>query len=614
MTSDAAQVSRTAQGPPVERPVFDRALLAYRAGDLGEAELLCQQVVTARADLFDAFYLLAEVQAGLGKIDAALTTYERALEKWPNAARAHLGRGGLLEQLKRQHEALASYERALALRPNLAAALFSRGNVLHALGRVGEALASYDRAIELRPDFVLALYNRGRLLQDLNRQRQALASYDRALALRPNFAEALSNRGNVLQALGRRTEAVESYDRALELQPDFADALSNRGSALLRLNRYEEALASFDRAIALRPQYSGALSNRGLVLHQLHRFDEALTSFADAQAAQPSNAEAHFGEAEILLLCGDFARGWQKYEWRSRGQILRHAQRDFAQPKWSGAEEISGKTILLHAEQGLGDTIQFCRYAPLVAARGAHVILEVQESVRELASSLGGVAEVVAAGSDLPDFDVQCPLLSLPRAFATNIKTIPSTVPYLTASPQRVADWNERLGKKHRPRIGLAWSGRPRPANRSMLLDLLLPLLDCEATFVSLQKEVRAEDAAILSERSEILHFGDALKDFSDTAAVITNLDLVVSIDTSVAHLAGALGKPIWIVLSFTPDWRWLLERSDCPWYPTARLFRQSDAGAWGKVITQVNDALSSFLKQHTSSRFNGSAEQTANE
>ena len=600
MTSDALQASQTRQGSAVERPVFDRAVSAYRAGDLVEAEQLCQQVVASRPAFFDAFYLLAEVQAGLGKIDAALATYERALEMWPNAARAHLGCGVLFERLKRHGEAMASYDRALALRPNFPAALFSRGHLLHALGRLGEALASYDRAIELHPDFVVALYNRGRVLQDLNRQKLALASYDRALALRPNFAEALSNRGNVLQALGRRTEAVESYDRALELQPDFADALSNRGSALLRLNRYEEALANFDRAIAHRPQHSGALSNRGLVFVQLHRFDEALASFADAQAALPSNAEAHFGEAEILLLRGDFAHGWQKYEWRSRGQILRHAQRDFAQPMWSGQEEISGKTMLLHAEQGLGDTIQFCRYAPLVAERGARVILEVQESLQELAGSLSGVAEVVAAGSDLPDFDVQCPLLSLPLAFATNIKTVPSAVPYLTASPQRVADWNERLGKK--PRIGLAWSGRPRPANRSVPLDLLLPLLDCEATFVSLQKEVRAEDAAILSERSEILHFGDALKDFSDTAAVITNLDLVISIDTSVAHLAGALAKPIWILLSFTPDWRWLLERNDCPWYPTARLFRQSDAGAWGKVMTQVNDALRRFLNEHTAS------------
>ena len=597
MTTDTARGSRSEQNSPADTPVFDRAVAAYRAGGLAEAEQLCQQVVASRPDFFNAFYLLAEVQAGLGKINAALGTYERVLEIWPNAARAHFDRGVLLEKLKRYDEALAGYDRALALQPNFAAALFSRGNLLQALGRFAEALPSYDRAIELRPDFVLAFYNRGHVLQDLKRQKEALANYERALALRPNFPQALSNRGNVLQALGRWAEAVASYDRALELQPDFADALSNRGSALLRLNRYDEALASLDRAIALRPQYSGALSNRGLVLHQLHRFDEALTSFADAQAVLPSNAEAHFGEAEILLLRGEFARGWEKYEWRSRGQLLRHAQRDFAQPKWSGQEDISGKTILLHAEQGLGDTIQFCRYVPLVAERGARVILEVEESLKELVSSLAGTAEVVAKGSILPDFDVHCPLLSLPLAFATNIATIPSTVPYLTGS-QRVADWNERLGSKHRPRIGLAWSGRPRPANRSVPLDLLLPLfLDCDATFVSLQKEVRPEDASMLDERTEILHFGDALKDFSDTAAVIANLDLVISIDTSVAHLAGALGKPVWILLSFTPDWRWLLERVDCPWYPTARLFRQDGTRTWDNVIAQVRDELRRFLK-----------------
>ena len=440
-------------------------------------------------------------------------------------------------------------------------------------------------------------YNRGRLFQDLNRQQEALASYDRAVALRPDFAEALSNRGNVLQALERYAEAVTSYDAAVELRPEFAQALSNRGSALLKLNRYDDALASFDRAIRLRPQYSEALSNRGIVLHQLNRFEEALASFADAKSILPVNAEAHFGAAESLLLLGDFAAGWKEYEWRTQGQQLRHTRRNFAQPKWMGEREILGKTILLYAEQGLGDTIQFCRYVPLVAECGAKVVLEVQESLHELMGGLAGATQVVSSGSVLPEFDVQCPLLSLPLAFETNIESIPSAVPYLAASAERAAEWNARLGLKRRPRIGLAWSGRPQPPNRSVPLRLLLPLLDNDATFVSLQKEIRQEDASILRERIDLLHFGDALTDFSDTAALIANLDLVISIDTSVAHLAGALAKPVWLLLPFTPDWRWLLERADSPWYPTARLFRQDDSRAWSNVIADLHDQLRAFLK-----------------
>lgn len=574
-----------------DTPLFTRAVSATKAGKLVEAEKLCQQIVAARPDFFDAILLLAQVQSRLGKLDAALATYQHALSMWPNAARAHFGCGVLLERLKRYDEALASLDRALAVRPNFAAALANRGRLLHVLGRFGEAMASYDRALRLGEDFVIH-YDRGRLLQDLNRPQEALTSYDRALALRPDLVEALCNRGNVLQALGRSAEALASYDRAVELRPDFAEAFSNRGSALLKLNRYSEALASFERAITLRPHYSGALSNRGLVLRQLKRFDEALVSFAEAQSVLPPNAEAHFGEAETLLLRGDFARGWEKYEWRSQGQFLRHAQRDFAQPKWLGREEIAGKTMLLHAEQGLGDTIQFCRYVPLVAERGARIVLEVPDSLRQLLGSLAGAALVVSSGSVLPQFEVQCPLLSLPLAFGTRIETIPSKVPYLTASSQRAADWNARLGPRQGLRFGLAWSGRPHPPNRSVPLRLLLPLLDEKATFVSLQKDVRPEDASILSERSDFLHFEDALTDFSETAALIANLDLVISIDTSVAHLAGALGKPVWILLQFTPDWRWLLDRDDSPWYPTARLFRQDDSRGWDNVIAQVGDAL----------------------
>jgi Glycosyltransferase family 9 (heptosyltransferase) len=301
----------------------------------------------------------------------------------------------------------------------------------------------------------------------------------------------------------------------------------------------------------------------------------------------------------LRLLTGDFAGGWPQYEWRWKTHPLAAAKRDFAQPLWRGVEPIAGKTILIHSEQGFGDAIQFCRYVPLLAARGARVILEVERPLLGLMRELAGVAMVVAKGDALPDCDLQCPLLSLPLAFGTQIETIPSQTPYLAAPVPAASSWSARLGPKlgpnPRPRIGLAWSGRPTYRNdhiRSISLHALLPLLDVDATFVSLQKDVRSEDVALLQQRRDILHFGDALADFSDTAALISQLDLVISADTAVAHLAGALARPVWILLPFVPDWRWLLDRDDSPWYPTARLFRQSQARKWGEVVETIRAAL----------------------
>jgi hypothetical protein len=307
--------------------------------------------------------------------------------------------------------------------------------------------------------------------------------------------------------------------------------------------------------------------------------------------------EAHWNEALLRLLTGDFSRGWAKYEWRWRNESLALSTRNFSQPLWLGAEAIDGKTILLHSEQGLGDTIQFCRYVPLVAARGARVILEVERPLHEIMTNLAGATEVISKGDALPDFDFHCPLLSLPLAFGTHLETIPSLTSYLRAPGQTLKHWQARLGPKARPRIGLVWSGRPahkNDQNRSISLRSLLPLLDIEATFVSLQKDVRSDDAAVLKECNDVLHFGDELKDFSDTAALILQLDLVISVDTSVAHLAGALGEPVWILLPYNPDWRWLLDRDDSPWYPSARLFRQQQIGNWAGVIDQVKNELRS--------------------
>ncbi len=536
----------------------------------------------------------------LNRFDEALASYDRALRLRPNYVEAFSNRGNALAKLQRHEEALASYEDALALHPRRVDALYNRGSVLRKLERYDQAVASYDTALALQPDHVEALTNRGIALHDLRRYDEAIASYDRALSLRPGHAEALTNRGGALHEMMRYDEALAGHEGALAVQPDHVTALNNRGVTLHRLRRLDDALASYDRALALRPDYAEAFVNRGITLHALKRLDEALASYDSALLLRPDYADAHFFGAMTRLLAGDFDRGWSEYEWRWKSESIKLLKHDFRQPLWLGEDDIAGKTILLHSEQGFGDTIQFCRYVPLVAARGARVIVEVDQPLLGLMTGLAGVAQTIARGSPLPDFDFHRPLLSLPLAFKTRLETIPSGLPYLSAPVPTLQSWQARLGKERRPRIGLAWSGNAGHTSdrqRSISLHSLLPLLDFDATFVSLQKEVRPADADTLKESGRILHFGDELKDFADTAALISHLDLVISADTGVAHLAGALGKPAWVLLTWVPDWRWLLDRDDSPWYPTVRLFRQGEAREWDSVIAGVRETLPKWLK-----------------
>ncbi len=535
----------------------------------------------------------------LKRFEEALESYDRALVLQPNSAPALSNRGNTLHELKRYDEALGSYDRALTVNPDYPEALSNRGNTLRELKRFDEAVASYDRALALQPDYPEVAFNRGNALQGLQRFEDAVASYDRALGVQPHYAEVHSNRGTALYELQRFDEAVASCDRALAERPHYAQALSNRGNALRGLWRFDEALESYDRAIALSPVHADALVNRGNMLKELRRIDEALESYDRAIALQPDLAAAHFNEALCRILRGDYDRGFEKYEWRWECAQGKQAKRDFTQPLWLGSDDIAGKTILLHAEQGYGDTIQFCRYVPRVAALGARVILEVPKALQGLMAALEGPAQILRRGDALPAFDLHCPLLSLPLAFHTRLETIPSATPYLHAPAKAVAAWRKRLGRKRRPMIGVAWSGLATLGNdrfRSIKLAALLPLFDARATFVSLQKEVRAEDAALLKTRRDIIHFGDELRDFTDTAALIANLDLVIAVDTSVAHLAGALAKPLWMLLSFGSDWRWLLDRDDSPWYPTARLFRQGAVRSWDDVIAHARAALAELV------------------
>lgn len=415
------------------------------------------------------------------------------------------------------------------------------------------------------------------------------------LSAQADYFNALHLLGVVYGIQGHAELGLEYLRKAVGVNPSSAAACWHMGIALADLKRPEEALASFDRALELQPDYVEALVNRGNLLQELGRPEEARHSFSSAVELRPDFAIAHYNEGLCRLQIGDFEKGWRAHEWRMRVEQLDKAKRDFKPPLWLGEEPLLGKTILLHAEQGLGDTIQFCRYARLAASQGAAVLMEVQPWLKSLLAQVEGVNRLFAFGETLPAFDCHCPLLSLPLAFKTTLASIPADVPYLGSDPIAGCKWRSKLGNPTLPRVGLAWSGATthrNDANRSIPLANFARLVSERAQLVSLQKEVRAADKLVLDERKDIQYLGDDLDDFTDTAAVVELMDLVITVDTVVAHLAGAMGKPVWILLPFNPDWRWLLEREDSPWYPTARLFRQPAPGDWNTVIARLKSAL----------------------
>ncbi|MGA9004452.1 MAG: tetratricopeptide repeat protein [Pseudolabrys sp.] len=583
--------------PGYSEAINNRGNALVELGRHEEALASYEQALSHRPAYPDALVNRGQCLAKLNRHDEALASIERALSYQPRHAAALKERGHLLRDRKQLAEALNCYEQALAIAPDDAVTHANRGLVLRDLKRFNEAFTAYDRALALKPDYVEVVVARGNVFYELHAYDQALAEYERALEMQPDFAFGFNNRGNALNAMGRHDEALASYEHALALKPDYTEAHNNRGNALLDLNRPEEALADYESAVAHKPQ-AFALVNRGSALRYLDRTEEALDSFDRAIALDPELAEAHWNKALLCLALGDFERGWAGYEWRWRG-ATDLTSRGFRQPQWRG-EDLTGKTILLHAEQGFGDSIQFVRYVPLVARRGAKIVLELPDSLVPLIGRVDGVIGMCRRGDALPQFDVHCPLLSLPLAFGTTIETIPASVPYLHAPAERVEKWRARFADLERPRIGLVWSGKPshkNDHNRSIALSQLEPLLSLAGVqFVSLQREYRDSDLPVLN-RLPVLRIDDALTDFAETAAAIGELDLVIAVDTAVAHLAGALGKPLWLLVSHIQDWRWLVQRTDSPWYPSARLFRQPRIGEWDVVIAGMGHELAEFSK-----------------
>ncbi|MEC5407996.1 tetratricopeptide repeat-containing glycosyltransferase family protein [Paraburkholderia sp. MPAMCS5] len=542
-----------------------------------------------------------------GALVEAEELYREILELKPRHADALQLSGALALQTGRLQEGVEWLKKALAVNPKQAAVHSNLAYALNALHRFGEALASANRALALQPEFPDALNNRGNAQAGLDAPLDALASFDRAIALAADFADAWNNRACVLRDLGRPADALASCDRALAVQPGFAHAWSNRGNALADLNEPGQAEASYRRALELAPGFVDAWNNLGLAQIDLNRHAEALISYGRALALNPEAAETHWNESLCLLQMGRFEAGWRKYEWRWERSRIRASRRVFAQPLWLGDFSLAGKTILLHAEQGLGDTLQFCRYAAMVSKLGASVILEVQPELLRLMSTLAGVDQLIQAGDPLPPFDCHCPLLSLPLAFRTDAATIASVTPYLFAQPGAARAWRERVDAdaQGRLKVGLVWAGGNRPhvaelrkndARRSVTLARLAPILDVadlsNVQFFSLQKGPAAQQLAASEWAPRVIDYTGELRDFADTAALVANLDLVISVDTSTAHLAGALDRPVWMLNRFDTCWRWLLERGDTPWYPRARLFRQPALGDWDSVMKAVGSAL----------------------
>jgi tetratricopeptide (TPR) repeat protein len=595
-----------------------------RLGKLEEAIARFQESLRLQPDYPDAHGNLALACLQTGRTDAAIDSLRQLVGLRPGSAEAHHQLGNALRQQGSLEDSVASYREAVRLNPRFADAFHALGLALARLGRWTEAEGAYRETLQLKPDHPDARNNLGIALQETgkldeavtlfrealrgrpesavtlnnlgvalaaqNKIKEATAVYEDGLRLEPDYVEVHNNLGNALREDGRLDEAVAHYQQALRLRPDYAEAYNNLGNALRDAGDLDGAAAHFLKALRINTGYAEPYNNLGITrLHQ-GRLADALLCYEQALQLKADYTDAHKNRALAWLAAGDYENGWPEYEWRWRGKELR--PRQFQQPRWDGSA-LAGRTILLHGEQGLGDTLQFIRYALLVKQRDGRVIVECPRGLCGLLSGCPGVDEFCPQGPPLPAFDVHCPLLSLPAVLRTTLQTVPALVPYLFPRPELLKEWHRRLRQTSRFKIGIAWQGSPQyrgDRQRSIPLEQFLPLAHLPGVeLISLQKGPGVEQLG--NAREMVVDFGaelDAQGTFLDTAAIMKNIDLVITADTATGHLAGALGVPVWIALCFASDWRWLRGREDSPWYPTVRLFRQHEPGAWSEVFTRL--------------------------
>ena len=546
--------------------ILQQAIQAFQSGNFVSADLSLRRVLQIDSKNLPALHILGLIKASQSNYREAADYLARAARIHPNDASIQYNLAKALSDSGNDKDALAHHKKAVALAPNNPEAWLSYGKTASNLGRYEDALVWYGNALSLKPDYAEASLNKGATFKELERYEEAIAFAEQALSINPNLAEAWTNKGVALKALKCFDEAITHYDKALSLKPDYHEAWTNKGVTLHELKRYDEAITHYDKALSLKPDYHEASWNKSL----------------------------------CLLLQGDFENGLQFYEsrWTSEKVSEIAGKRSFDGPAWLGAESLQDKTILLYGEQGLGDFIQFCRYVKLVAGLGAKVILEVPQSLATLLTGLTGVSEFVIKGQELPPFDFCCPIVSLPLAFNTRVSSIPAENRYIASDVKKASEWRFKLGEKKKKRVGLVWSSLSNfqhDAKRSLLLSDFVKALPVDGyEYVCLQKELKDCDKEFFKEYQNIQFFGDQLNDFSDTAALIESVDLVVSTCTSVPHLSAAMGKETWVLLSHVPDWRWLLDREDSPWYPSMKLYRQNSICNWNSVLDRVKSDLSS--------------------
>ena len=580
---------------PTVVEAFNLALQHHEAGRLPEAEALYRQVLQAQPDHPDALHNLGMIACQVGRYDVAVDCIGRAIAGDPSRAEFCNNLGDACRRWGKLDEALASYQRAVALNPGLLQAITSIGGVLRQQGRLGEAAAHYRQMLGLYPESADLCNNLGNVLQEQGHFEDAVAQYRQAIALRPDYAEAHHNMAGALYAQGKLEEAAGHYQQALAIKSDYVEACVWLGKVRQEQGRHAEAVGCYQRALALGAAGVDVSNYLGVALEVLGRQEEAIAAYQQALALKPDYAEVHVNLGMALLRAGDFSRGFTEYEWRWRvEQLTRNAFLNLPQPFWDGSE-LNGKTILLYPEQGFGDTIQFVRYAPLVAGRGGRVIVACTPELVRLLASVAGIAQVVSDRESLPEIDLYAPLLSLPRIFGTTLETIPSQCPYLTLPEPNLM--KVEVTPDVKLKVGIVWAGRPthkNDQNRSCPLSCFLGLADQPGVALfSLQKQPVSAHLGTINSTMPIRDLSDQIIDFADTASFIAQLDLIITVDTAVAHLAGALGRPVWVLLPFWGvDWRWMRDRESSPWYPTMRLFRQEKPGDWSGIFARVAETL----------------------
>ncbi|HVT87838.1 MAG TPA: tetratricopeptide repeat protein [Tepidisphaeraceae bacterium] len=564
------------------------------AGRLDESLDISRRAVELGPSISAAQNNLGVVLRNKGMIAESIEAHRKAVDIAPQSTGLWSNLGIALQAGGQLDQAIDAFTKALAIDPNNVDALQNSGAIFRLQGRLEQASSSFRKALSLLPDDAQALNNLAAVLIDLQQSDEGIELLRRAIAIKPDSAEAHDNLGIALREKGLFDQAEQQHRKALAIQPIFPQAERNLGNLLQLSGRLDEAIASYRNAVAQKPNFAEALSSLGTALIAKSEVAPGTDAFRQAIAVSPDYALAHFNLSQALLLQGQWLEGWTEQEWRWRARELKLLKPDYAAPMWDGSQ-LNGQTLFLFAEQGFGDAIHFARYIPLAAKRGARVIIGCQAELAQLFRSVDGVEKVITGNDPLPDFDVQCSLLSLPLVFQTTLENLPAEIPYLHADPKPVEKWRQRIGDERRLKVGLAWSGSPiqkNNRNRSLMLETLAPLADQGVRFFNLQKGAASKQAVIPSAGMELTDWTADLVDFSETAALMENLDLIITVDTSVAHLAGALGRQVWVMLAFMADWRWLLDREDSPWYPTMRLFRQPAIGDWISVVKRVADCL----------------------